>query len=109
MKKQIITDVKVIKTEKDLMPILKEGLDGIKTKNIKMKKNNLKELREYAHTFDDGETHTYVRKDDLKQLVIKWIKEERNIKKELCKGWLQKLTQEERWMKRLNITEEDLK
>ncbi len=34
----------------------------------------LKELRAYSHRFDDGETHTYVRFDDLKEAVIKQVK-----------------------------------
>lgn len=45
----------------------------------------------------------------LREEAIKWIKEDREIEINRKKAIYHHLTKEERWMKRLNITEENLK
>ena len=48
-------------------------------------------------------------RNDARSEAIKWVKEERVIKENLKEGLLDIYTAEQRWMKRLNIKEEDLK
>ncbi len=48
-------------------------------------------------------------KGEIRALAIKWVKEERVIKANKKEGLYDCFTQEERWMRRLNISEDDLK
>ena len=55
------------------------------------------------------ENPNFILPDEARALAIKWVKEERVIKANKKEGLYDCFTQEERWMKRLNITEDDLK
>ena len=82
-------------------------------------KEELKTLKGFEQDFEDlGNTFItgkgkYYSKEDLKAGVIKWVKEDEDLVKDNIIFTMSSMELfdylQDRWMKRLNITEEDLK
>jgi len=65
-------------------------------------KMELKTLKDFEWIIENRESHKLY--NEIKQEAIKWVKEDKMVIKSLREDFLLS-----RWMKRLNITEEDLK